>query len=109
METHKSVFAMVLMIILIGCGEDEPKNIKSNGIVENEKIFDDSSTQEIIWEKDGAKMVYIPAGSFEMGDHFNEGLARELPVHVVELDSFYMDKHEVTVQRFRRFVKETGY
>ena len=54
-------------------------------------------------------MVRIPAGSFEMGDHFNEGLARELPVHIVKLDSFYMDKHEVTVQRFRRFVKDTGY
>ena len=54
-------------------------------------------------------MVLIPAGSFEMGDHFNERLARELPVHIVKLDSFYMDKHEVTVQRFRRFVKETGY
>lgn len=52
-------------------------------------------------------MVRIPAGSFEMGDHFNEGLARELPVHIA--DSFYMDKHEVIVQRFRRFVKETSY
>lgn len=77
--------------------------------LKNEKIVNESSTQEIIWEKDGAEMVRIPAGSFEMGDHFNEGLARELPVHIVKLDSFYMDKHEVTVQRFRRFVKETGY
>ena len=52
-------------------------------------------------------MVRIPAGSVEMEDHFNEGLARELPVHIA--DSFYMDKHEVIVQRFRRFVKETSY
>ena len=55
--------------------------------LKNEKIVNESSTQEIIWEKDGAEMVRIPAGSFEMGDHFNEGLTRELPVHIIELDS----------------------
>ena len=54
-------------------------------------------------------MVLIPAGSFEMGDHFNEGLARERPVHMVKLDAFYMDKDEVTVRQFRKFVRETGY
>ena len=25
--------------------------------------------EPITWEKDGAEMVLIPAGSFEMGDH----------------------------------------
>ena len=35
-------------------------------------------------------MVRIPAGSFEMGDHFNERLARELPVHIVELDPYIL-------------------
>ena len=29
--------------------------------------------EKIVWEKDGSEMVLIPAGSFEMGDHFNEG------------------------------------
>ena len=54
-------------------------------------------------------MVLIPAGSFEMGDHFNEGQASERPVHRVELDAFYMDIHEVTVGQFNQFVEESGY
>ena len=65
--------------------------------------------QKIKWNKDGAKMVLIPAGSFEMGDHFNEGQASERPVHRVELDAFYMDIHEVTVGQFNQFVEESGY
>ncbi len=43
-------------------------------------------------------MVLIPAGEFQMGDTFNEGDSdgRELPVHTVRVDDFYMDKYEVT-------------
>lgn len=51
---------------------------------------------KITWKKDGAKMSLIPAGSFEMGDHFNEGEASERPVHPVYVESFYMDISEVT-------------
>ena len=64
---------------------------------------------QIVWNQDGAEMAYIPAGSFEMGDHFNEGEAIELPVHTVTLDSFYMDIHEVTVGQFKQFVNQSGY
>jgi len=45
----------------------------------------------IKWEKDGAEMVLIPAGSFKMGNHSGESLDRNTPVHMVELDTFYMD------------------
>ena len=44
-------------------------------------------------------MVWITSGLFEMGDHFDEGGKDEVPVHRVELNSFYMDKHEVTNYR----------
>ena len=64
---------------------------------------------EITWEKDGKEMVLIPAGSFEMGDHFNEGNDWERPVHRVELDAFYMDIHEVAVGQFKKFVNQSGY
>ena len=30
------------------------------------------TSKHITQEQDGAKMVLIPAGSFEMGDHFNQ-------------------------------------
>jgi formylglycine-generating enzyme required for sulfatase activity len=41
-------------------------------------------------------MVLIPAGSFQMGDTFNEGEYYELPVHTVYVSAFYMDEFEVT-------------
>ena len=41
-------------------------------------------------------MVFIPGGTFEMGDSFAEGNADERPVHPVMLDSFYMGKYEIT-------------
>ena len=41
----------------------------------------------------------------------NDGDARddEKPVHLVYLDAFYMDKYEVTVHQYKRFVQETGH
>ncbi|MGD1996560.1 MAG: SUMF1/EgtB/PvdO family nonheme iron enzyme [Anaerolineae bacterium] len=43
---------------------------------------------------DGAVMVYVPAGEFEMGS--TEGRDDEQPVHTVTLDSFWIDRTEVT-------------
>ncbi len=62
---------------------------------------------EVRSEKDGAEMVLIPAGEFLMGS--NNGDSNEKPVHKVYVDAFYMDKYEVTVAQFRKFVEETGY
>jgi formylglycine-generating enzyme required for sulfatase activity len=36
--------------------------------------------------------VLVPAGEFLMGDNFNEGSPRELPVHTVYLDAYYVGK-----------------
>jgi formylglycine-generating enzyme required for sulfatase activity len=40
--------------------------------------------------------AYIPAGSFAMGDSFNEGYPPERPVHSVYVSGFYMGRTEVT-------------
>lgn len=58
---------------------------------------------------EGAEMVLVEGGSFQMGDVFGDGRENELPVHEVRLDSFYMAQYEVTVGEFGEFVKETGY
>ena len=69
----------------------------------------------IVWKQDVSKMVLIPAGTFEMGNHFHtRSLSHhskndEIPVHKVKLDAFYMDIHEVTVGQFKRFVNSSGY
>jgi formylglycine-generating enzyme len=54
-------------------------------------------------------MVWIPGGRFEMGCESAEARADEGPVHVVELDGFYMDITEVTNRQFAEFVAATGY
>ncbi len=64
---------------------------------------------ERIIGKDEAKMVLIPAGEFEMGDHFNEGGGWECPVHTVDLNAFYMDVYEVTNALYKKFMDATGH
>ncbi|MCX5722632.1 MAG: SUMF1/EgtB/PvdO family nonheme iron enzyme [Nitrospirae bacterium] len=53
--------------------------------------------------KDGVPMMLVPAGEFTMGS--DKGDDDEQPVHRVFLDSFYMDKFEVTNGRFAKFVE----
>ena len=52
-------------------------------------------------------MVLIPTGEFQMGS--TNGGRDEKPVHTVHLDAFYMDKHEVTVGEYKKFVQATGH
>jgi len=47
-----------------------------------------------------AGMVLVPGGEFLMGDSFLEGAPDEYPRHAVQVDSFYMDAHEVTNQQY---------
>jgi len=56
---------------------------------------------------DGAPMVLIPAGEFQMGS--NDGGDSEKPVHTVYLDAFYMDVYEVTNARYKKFMDATGH
>jgi eukaryotic-like serine/threonine-protein kinase len=60
-----------------------------------------------IAEKDGMEMVFVPAGAFEMGS--SEGNRREQPVRQVYLDAYWIDKVEVTIAMFQKFVNETGW
>jgi formylglycine-generating enzyme required for sulfatase activity len=52
--------------------------------------------------RDGASMVLVPAGEFIMGS--DKGDDDEKPVHRVHLDSFYIDKFEVTNGKFAKFI-----
>ena len=108
---------MLLVLLVVGCGEeiadDEDKAVKDlvkdEVLVEDKVVLDADLAKKITWEKDGSKMMLIPGGSFQMGDHFNEGGKDEQPVHTVELDACYMDVHEVTVGQFKQFVEQSRY
>jgi formylglycine-generating enzyme required for sulfatase activity len=78
-------------------------------------------------EKDGAVMVLIPDGSFEMGstkknrdawfkahpEDQNDvirsaAVSDEMPPHTVELGAYYLYRTEVTVSQYRKFCQDTG-
>lgn len=64
---------------------------------------------EEFWrEKDGALVVRIPGGEFQMGSIETEGDASEHPRHAVRVGGFLMDKTEVTWGQFRRFLAASG-
>src|SRR5262245_64816490 len=52
-------------------------------------------------------MVWIPGGTFFMGSdkHYPE----EAPAHEVTVDGFWMDRHTVTNEEFRKFVEATKH
>jgi formylglycine-generating enzyme required for sulfatase activity len=80
-QISKLVFRILLLAVAAGC---------NNGSKPAVNVV----TPKIITTKSGIEMVVIPAGSFEMGS--KTGRADEKPVHTVWLDSFLMDKTEVT-------------
>ncbi|QOV88777.1 formylglycine-generating enzyme family protein [Humisphaera borealis] len=54
-------------------------------------------------------MVWIPGGTFAMGDSRGDGFEWERPVHPVTIDGFYMDIYEVTNAQWQAFVDATGF
>ena len=74
---------------------------------------------------DGAEMVWIPAGEFLMGSDeadnqriwkqfswkrdWMKSAKDEAPKHRVQLDGFWIYKHEITVSQFQKFVEVTGH
>ncbi len=90
-------------------------------------IADDVSKTTIVTKvnaKDGAEMVLIPAGEFQMGMSEDEvaawlrdnpdsnikrtAFAPQMPKHKVNVDSFYMYRTEVTVAQYRKFCEATN-
>jgi formylglycine-generating enzyme len=59
--------------------------------------------------KDGAEMVYVPAGGFLMGSKEGQGSPHESPQHTVHLDGYWIYKNPVTVTQFRKFCEATGH
>jgi len=54
-------------------------------------------------------MVLIPAGASLMGSPNSLKNRNEQPAHMVQLDRFFLDEHEVTNRQFQAFVDATGH
>lgn len=82
-------FALGLVLLLSGCSAaSEPPETVCTG-------------------QSGNKMLWVPGGSFVMGD--NPHYAEEGPPQTVTVKGFWIDAHEVTNAEFATFVKATGY
>lgn len=57
------------------------------------------------------QMIYIPAGSFLMGNNYGEMhiYPDEDPQHLVYLSGYWIGRHEVTRGEFRQFIDAGGY
>ena len=112
-----------LIMLAVFAGLAYAQNEKET-VVGSVEELESISSGKITWKKDGANMMLIPAGSFQMGSNkedFDENFAKELletdeiatdsfkPVHTVALNAFYMDAYEVTVGQYKKFLAETGY
>ncbi len=76
------------------CGSDTFTFIATDGALESAPA---TVTLSILPEG----MVFIPAGTFQMGDPFVvEGDVNERPTHSVSLDAFFMDRYETTNQEY---------
>ncbi len=55
------------------------------------------------------EMILIPGGTFDMGRPVDQPDSDNTPAHNVKINSFYMDKYEVTVGQFKKFLEDTDY
>lgn len=67
----------------------------------------EESSSSKIEKKEG--MVLIPSGTLNMGGDNDQADANEFPKHKVEINSFWMDEHEVTNTQFKKFTDATKY
>ena len=54
-------------------------------------------------------MAWIPEGTFLMGTNDKQSFPNERPAHLVQVNGFWMDEHDVTNAEFAKFVEATGY
>ncbi len=59
-------------------------------------------------DRDKSKMVVIPAGEFFMGSKKEEGRPDEQPQKKISLDSYEIDVHEVSNDRYLKFIHATS-
>jgi formylglycine-generating enzyme required for sulfatase activity len=78
--------------------------------VSDSKLSDSDSIY--IYVADGSThpgMVLINGGTFQMGDHFSEGSANELPVHSVTVSDFYIGVYKVTQPEWNLYMPAIQY
>jgi formylglycine-generating enzyme required for sulfatase activity len=81
-----ALVAIVFLLSQLGGNDKEP--------VAQTPGIDSAVTREA----DGMVMLYVPGGTFLMGSE--DGAGNELPVHSITLDSYWIDRTEVSVAQY---------
>ena len=95
-----------------GCGKNLNRQNLGDGScpAKQEDVFDDELIKPVYKKDLTANMVEIKTGSYFIGTNdpifVSDG---EGPRREVELDSFFIDKYEVSNKDFKEFVTTTGY
>jgi len=82
-------------LVFLNCQSDTPSDTPSD----NTKIKKNAPSG----------MVFIPAGTLNMGGDNEQADKNEFPKHEVQIDAFFMDETEVTNEQFLKFVNATNY
>jgi formylglycine-generating enzyme required for sulfatase activity len=112
---YKVVVVILVFMVLTGCSSatrdtpvQSPNPVQS--AVTAMPLATNTATPTLgigsakISEKDGMKLLYVPAGSFAMGSEDTDDA--EKPVHNVLLDPFWIDETEVTNGMYARCVAD---
>ncbi|NND33230.1 MAG: formylglycine-generating enzyme family protein [Saprospiraceae bacterium] len=115
----KNFLFFFIVGLVVGCGQKDSvkKSLaeEPQEEVQGQNFFVDAYMKAIdaIEAKSGnpdtSDMVLVPGGAFEMGESEEMARADEVPRHLVKINSFWIDKTEVTNAEFRKFVEATGY
>ncbi|MDG1760963.1 MAG: formylglycine-generating enzyme family protein [Flavobacteriaceae bacterium] len=106
----KTVYFLILLT-LAGCLQN-PKTNSSTGhscTPTQSRFSSPIANTDSINGNNHQGMVLIPGGSFTMGADDEQAWRDEFPEHEVQINSFWMDIHEVTNAQFAAFVEATGY
>ncbi|MAE20301.1 hypothetical protein CMK12_15455 [Candidatus Poribacteria bacterium] len=96
------------VVIIFGCQETTNSTADRKSILLTYQSEAEIPTQEIVHLADQSIMILIPEGKFVMGRDGDSSEHGESPAHVVYLNSFYIDKFEVTNARYQHFIDQTG-
>ena len=100
-----AIFLGIMLLAFAAC-QNKPQHVSHS----EDRFAQTSAKTELpvpveLPEKDGMRL--LPGGEFLMGA--DKEMPNEAPVHTVKIKPFWIDKTEVTVGDFEKFIKATNY
>jgi formylglycine-generating enzyme len=109
------IFTILINLLIVGCKKTDSGADRTDACVGPtlDKIVPLADPTTVIPTADWIK---VKSGSFKMGtysskrdDPKNSMIADEAPAHDVTVDSFQVDRYEVTIGQYLKFCQQTGW